>query len=226
MIVELSDPLNELDRCPQCGTAKPTLKLRGGVFTRYDMSEGTQMPGWAIYQCTSCKDAVMFYAENLRYAGSVQNLSGAINHSYRVYSQLALPNRTHDFADWPERAANYMKQAVDVVHAPDAAVMLAGSAVDALLKAKGFEDGSVYARIEKAAREGVLTDAMSEWAHAVRLAANNPRHADLNEPHASPEEAKATIEFVKALGQFLFVLPARVERGRASAEAAMTAETD
>lgn len=226
MHIQLSDPLNDLDRCPQCGTAKPTLKLRASVFSRYDIAEGNQIPGWAIYQCTSCKNAVMFESANIPFAVNIDHLSGAINHQYRVYTESVLPQRNHDFADWPERAANYMRQAVDVVHAPDAAVMLAGSAVDALLKAKGYEDGSVYARIEKAADDSVLTEAMSDWAHAVRLAANNPRHADLNAPHASPEEAKATIEFVKALGQFLFVLPAKVERGKASAEAAMTGDED
>ena len=44
--------------------------------------------------------------------------------------------------------------------------------------------------------------------------ANDQRHAD--EAVALPDEshAKKCIEFTRALGEFLFVLPARIERGR------------
>ena len=103
--------------------------------------------------------------------------------------------------------------------------MLAGSAVDAMLKLKGYDDGSVYSRIEKAVKDGLLTIEMRDWAHAVRLEANKPRHADLDEPHASQESATQTIEFAEALGEYLFVLPERIARGkRAALEAAGTPE--
>ncbi len=111
-----------------------------------------------------------------------------------------------------------MRQAVEALFAPDGAVMLAGSSVDAMLKEKGYKDGSVYKRIEAAVGDGLLTKDMGEWAHAVRLSSNSPRHADLEAPHATREEAEAAIEFVRALAQFLFVLPARVARGKAAAD--------
>ncbi|MNW06866.1 hypothetical protein D3C71_2033470 [compost metagenome] len=55
---------------------------------------------------------------------------------------------------------------------------------------------------------------MAAWAHEVRLDANDQRHDD--EDGALPDEADArkSIEFATALAQFLFVLPARVARGR------------
>ena len=52
-----------------------------------------------------------------------------------------------DMDDWPHRAATYFRQSLNSLSAPDAAVMVAGSAVDAMLKAKGYESGSVYDRI-------------------------------------------------------------------------------
>lgn len=105
--------------------------------------------------------------------------------------------------------------------------MLAGSAVDSMLKIKGYEFGSVYARIEQAVKDHVLTQEMSEWAHAVRLEANKPRHADIDEPHATRESAQQTIEFAEALGEYLFVLPARIERGKvAASEAVQTSELE
>ena len=82
-----------------------------------------------------------------------------------------------------------------------------------MLKDKGYTKGSVYSRIEKATEDGVLTADMASWAHNVRLGANRPRHSDDDEPHVSFEEAQQAIEFTQALGQFLFVLTARVARG-------------
>jgi hypothetical protein len=91
--------------------------------------------------------------------------------------------------------------------------MLAASAVDALLKAKGYPEGRLYDRINQAAADHVITEDMAAWAHHVRLEANDPRHADTARPHATRAEAEQTVEFAEALAQFLFVLPARVARG-------------
>lgn len=111
----------------------------------------------------------------------------------------------------------YLQQAYETLHAPDAATVMAASAVDAMLKAKGYSDGSLYSRIDKAVAEHVLTADMGDWAHAVRLDANAVRHADDADPHASAAEAVQTVEFAEALGQFLFVLTARIQQGIAAA---------
>ncbi len=96
---------------------------------------------------------------------------------------------------------------------------MAGSAVDAMLKAKGFVKGSLYDRIDEALTATVLTKGMADWAHSVRLGSNRPRHADAERPHVSAAEAKQSVEFAEALGNFLFVLTARIERGIAAAAA-------
>jgi hypothetical protein len=101
----------------------------------------------------------------------------------------------------------------ETLHAPDAAAVMAGSAVDAMLKAHGLEAGSLYARIDEALTKNLLTQGMADWAHNVRLGSNRPRHADKDKPHVSPNEAKQSVEFAEALGNFLFVLTARVNRG-------------
>jgi len=93
-------------------------------------------------------------------------------------------------------------------HAPDGAAMLAGAAVDAMLKSKGLEKGTVYDRIEAAVEQGILTRDMAEWGHEVRLGSNRPRHADKDRPHTTHEEAMQAVEFVMVLGDVLFVLPA------------------
>jgi len=92
------------------------------------------------------------------------------------------------------------------MNAPDAAAMMAGSAVDAMLRNSDTSMEALYERIDKAVEEHKLTQNMGEWAHEVRLGANRPRHADKDKPHVSPEEAVQSVEFAEALANFLFVL--------------------
>ncbi len=91
--------------------------------------------------------------------------------------------------------------------------MLCASAVDGMLKAIGFVEGTLYARINQAKIANKLTEGMAEWAHQVRLEANDPRHADPMEPHKTPDEAQNAIRFTEALAELLFVLPAKITRG-------------
>ncbi|UXT48854.1 DUF4145 domain-containing protein [Agrobacterium tumefaciens] len=128
------------------------------------------------------------------------------------------PKTAHE--DIPEVARNFLQQAFNVLHAPDAAAMVAGSAVDAMLKEKGYKKDTLYTRIDQALKDGVLTQGMADWAHSVRLGSNRPRHADAEKPHVSHDEAKLSVEFAEALGHFLFVLTARIERGIADAQEA------
>jgi len=97
--------------------------------------------------------------------------------------------------------------------------MLTASAVDAMLKAKNYKDGSLYSRIDKAAKEHEITSEMASWAHEVRLDANEQRHADENVPLPNSEDAKRGIEFAKALSTSMFVMPSRVKRGLEEAKA-------
>jgi hypothetical protein len=94
--------------------------------------------------------------------------------------------------------------------------MLTASAVDAMLKDKGYKDGSLSARIDAAAKDHLITTEMAAWAHEIRLDANDQRHADEEAILPSAADSAKVIEFAGALAQFLYVLPARVDRGRKS----------
>jgi len=91
--------------------------------------------------------------------------------------------------------------------------MLAASSVDAMLKAKAYRARTLFDRINKAAEDHLITGEMAQWAHSVRLDANEPRHADEQAPLPSPEDARRSLDFALALGEFLFVLPSKVNRG-------------
>ena len=114
----------------------------------------------------------------------------------------------------PDRARDYLNQAIESLHAPAGAVMLCASSVDAMLKEKNYKEGRLYERIDEAAKDHLITSEMAAWAHEIRLDANDQRHADESAGLPTQAETEKCIAFTKALGEFLFVLPSRVERGR------------
>ena len=54
---------------------------------------------------------------------------------------------------------------------------------------------------------------MANWAHQIRIVANESRHPDENDISASNEDAKQSLDFLMALAELIFVLPARVKHG-------------
>jgi hypothetical protein len=193
--------LGGVDRCPHCAVATPMLLQMW--LGRTPSSMGNKYT-WGAFACARCGGVVAASSDD-RY-----------EFDYRWPAKVFPAIRTaHD--DIPEIARTFLQQALDTLHAPDAAAVMAGSAVDAMLKELGYISGSVYSRIDQALKDNRLTQGMADWAHAVRLGSNRPRHADSERPHVSPAEAKQSVEFAEALGQFLFVLTAQVQRGLAAA---------
>ena len=168
---------------------------------------GAERRFWRVYACERCGGVVTAYSD--REGGPV----------VRVF-----PEPVGVDEELPSPAREYLIQARDSLAAPAGAVMLATSAVDAMLKAMGYTEGNLYTRINKAAEDHLITEDMAHWAHEVRLEANDPGRADISNPLPSQEDATRSIDFVQALGQFLFVLPERVRQGRE--EASSEEQTD
>ena len=181
-----------LARCPHCNVDTPNLSFVGQF--QPVSSEGKQWY-WRAYACTRC-------------AGVITANAPGWDHDVNSI----FPSTQDVSEDLPERARAYLNQALNSLSSPAGAVMLAASAVDAMLKAKELTAGSLYSRIDEAVKAHLITDQMAEWAHDVRLDANDQRHSDDNAPLPNAEQAKKCVEFATAFGQFLFVLPARVER--------------
>ncbi len=184
----------DLARCPHCRIDKPHLSQVSGTKTT-DFS-GVNERFWKVYKCHRCGGLLMASSDKDR---------GEVAETYP-------PPITLDEAI-PHKARNYLDQAINSIHAASASIMVAASSVDAMLKDKGYKEGSLYSRIDKAMLDGLITADMATWAHAVRLDANDQRHADEDASLPSEKDARRCIDFVMALGQFLFVLPTRVQRG-------------
>jgi hypothetical protein len=190
-----------LPRCPHCGVDTPLLGEVVHATTKDYQDSNARV--WRFYACSRCGGVVTASArswatEVLEYFPQIPAIDEAI----------------------PSRAGAYLSQARNSISSPSGAVMLAASAVDAMLKARGLTEGSLYKRIDQAASDGLITTDMAAWAHHVRLEANDERHADEAAPLPSGIEARRAVDFAFELAQFMFVLPARVTRGIADARPA------
>jgi hypothetical protein len=187
----------ELHRCPHCSIAQPQL-IQKWTHITVDHSKRNRR-FWATYECVTCGGIVTAWGDED---------SAEVIEMYPSTKQID--------ESIPDDAAYYLQQALECIHAPAGAIMLTASAVDAMLKVKGYTKGVLNSRIIKAAEDHLITDEMAVWAHEIRLDANAERHADQAATRPTPEDARRCIEFALALAEFLFVLPERVKRGRQS----------
>jgi hypothetical protein len=187
----------ELDRCPHCKVDKPSMHSLSN-FKTYT-HDGSNQRFWKCYSCSRCGGVVM---------AAAQQDNGSVIEMY--------PDSIIIHESIPSPARDFLTQAIDSLHSPAGSVMLSASAVDAMLKAKNYKEGSLYSRINKAEEDHLITNEMALWAHEVRLDANDQRHSDEDASLPDESQAKKSVEFSLALAEFLFVLPSRVARGRGS----------
>lgn len=183
-----------LNRCPLCSIASPNLI----AVTHFETADHAMMNKrmWGVYKCTRCGGAITASAP------AMNKEVTEIRPESRVVSD-----------DIPERARSFLEQAIESIHAPSGAVMLCASAVDAMLKDKGYTAGSLYQRINEANNDNLITSEMANWAHDVRLDANDERHADETSIMPSKDDANRAVGFTAAFAEYLYVLPAKVRRG-------------
>jgi hypothetical protein len=192
-VITLGNTL-KLDRCPYCSIAKPTLNRLHFLVTANDRRQNPR--DWNLYVCTAC-------------GGCVVACATANNPVVLDY----FPKNETVSDDIPERARNYLTQAIASLHSPSGCIMLCASSVDAMLKVKGYREGSLNSRINQARDQHLITADMADWFHHVRIEANEERHDDEETSMPTTQEAQKSIDFVKALGEFMFVLPARIAEG-------------
>lgn len=183
----------ELKRCPHCNIANPNITK----YTEFQTNDanGTNSRFWVIYQCNSCGGALL----------ASRNM-----HSDESLELFPKPKAVDECI--PDRTRKFLTQSLETIHAPAGSIMLSASSIDAMLKDKGYKEGSLYLRIDKAAKDHLFTEGMSKWAHQIRLEANDQRHADEKTVLPTEDDAKRIIEFALALAEFLYVLPNKVNK--------------
>ncbi|MDR6104036.1 hypothetical protein QE369_004233 [Agrobacterium larrymoorei] len=207
MEVMIGFSLRGVERCPHCGIANPLLSRCWEETARIKDTATARL--YATFKCSSCNRIVM--AEGP--VSPINQHGNFLHYEIAQRAEAIYPTPKKVDENLPEDARRYLKQAVDTLFAPDASVVMSASSVDAMLKAKGYLDGSLYSRIDKAVKDHILTEDMGRWAHKVRLEANAVRHADQQVIPPTKEDAEQVLEFSQALGDFLFVFTARVTHG-------------
>jgi hypothetical protein len=203
-----NDIVYGIERCPQCGVATPLLKKLHRCTKHYAESDYCGLEYWYFTtSCSRCSHHVLFYG-----SCSKQDVERENDEPVSLDIERSFPSLEKVAEELPSMAAKFFQQAIESKHAPDGALMLAASAIDSMLKDKGFKEGSLYSRINSAKVAGLLTAEMEAWAHEIRLSANEPRHADDEFEGATKDDAEQSIAFAKALGEYLYVLPARVQK--------------
>jgi hypothetical protein len=200
----------EITSCPHCGKPNPSLQQHNKCklcFLTTDHKSGN-MRWWSIYFCRSCGGVVTASAP-VAPTASKNPLAAKITEIY--------PSTPTIDDSIPKKALDYLRQAQESLHAPAGAIMLCASAVDAMLKEKNYTDGTLNERIDKAAKDHLITDGMAQWAHQIRLDANEQRHADEDVGLPTNKDAKLTFDFAIAFAEYLFVIPSKVTRGIAEA---------
>jgi len=135
----------DLERCPHCTVDRPNLQNLHAFPT--NSFSGDNERHWRVYECSRCGGVVI--AASKEPDGDVTEIYPS---SARIDESL------------PPKARVYLSQALNSLHAPAGAAMLAGSAVDAMLKEKGYREGSLYNRIDKAAQDRLITEDMAgDW---------------------------------------------------------------
>lgn len=200
--------LSGLTACPHCSAAKPGTSPLGDrrLIDHAPTGHSGLAQAAQMYICNTCL-GVVTAVSHLMSTGDAANAE-------QVSVLAVYPVLVDVSGSVPERPRQYLRDAQGALNAPSASIMASCSAIDAMLSEKGVprSDGSLAKRINLAVDQGILTKGMSEWAHRVRLDANDQRHADETAPLPDQDQAKRTLRLAKAMAELLFVLPAEAER--------------
>ena len=186
-----------LDNCPHCGRASPTLLTVWHSQQPTTRTDGQSSSVWAAFRCTTCGGIV-----------TARGKKGDTGNNPVVYE--VFPNTWEAHEAIPSGVTRFLKQAKQSLSNHDASVLMSAAAIDAMLKHKGLTDGSLHKRIGEAVANGLITQGMADWAHVVRLGANDTRHADVDAEPMTFEDAQRAFDYAEALMEVVYVLPSRM----------------
>ncbi|HSX15828.1 MAG TPA: DUF4145 domain-containing protein [Candidatus Saccharimonadales bacterium] len=163
------------------------------------------------YKCGGCANFIMVF-----WTPSEDSVGGHGLHAYRT-----IPFALGDYegADyWPNNVTRNWKQAHKALARDDydAAVLMARSAVQAIVRNKKAKKGKLKAEIDDLVERGVLPLVMSKLAHEVRELANDSAHPEDEDYSADPQDAKDIVEFLDTMLEYVYDLPHKINQRRES----------
>lgn len=167
---------------------------------------GRKILHFDTYSCVSCAGHVLVLWSASRHGGL---------HGYRVLPwPLKLARHPKE---WPEDVGRYWLQAKRSIASEnwDAAAVMARSAMQLALRSHGAKGKNLRDEVDSLAASGLLPPVMKEWAHELRDLGNDSAHPSPEQVATNPEDARATVQFLDYLLEYLYTLPDRIGQFRA-----------
>jgi HEPN domain-containing protein len=168
---------------------------------------------YLTYKCGNCANYIMiFWSADEHHAGGYNPTQGL--HAYRTVPFAIGGWDGEDY--WPDNAKRHWKQAHNAVNRGDydAAVVMARSAVQAIVRDKKAKKGSLYNEINDLVVRGVIPNIVGELAHEVRELAKPSAHPTEDEKPVDAKDAREIVEFLDILLEYGYDLPHKINEHR------------
>jgi hypothetical protein len=190
--------------CPFCGE-KGNFSLE--YHTEKKKPNSAKRLNFDLYRCNVCVGFVHVLWSAGEYA---HGMSGLYN--YKVLPR-PLSGKPEPSPNWPDGMTRFWIQAHDSLRNEnwDAANLMARSALQFVVREKGASNGNLKEQINDLGTKGVLHPLMQEWAHEVRLLANDSAHPTSPVPEpVTPQDARVIVNYLDLLLFYLYDLPAQI----------------
>lgn len=195
--------------CPHCGT-------KSVGFTIVHQWHAHKVGGYhwdTLAWCGQCSKGVLATFQTPNSNPPTSHLGNA---SWDYSNALVIAPSCPDTSapdHTPTNVARFYAQGMDNLPGNwDAAGSMFRKALETALKNKFPEiKGTLYERIEKAAKQHKLMPDLADWAHQIRLDGRNAVHEE--EPF-SKEEAERLSTFTKLILLYLFSLPGMIDQAQ------------
>ncbi|KQI67331.1 hypothetical protein AN189_16375 [Loktanella sp. 3ANDIMAR09] len=194
------------------------------------VSSSDKVTASAHTQCGKCfKPTIIFYEARRSAHEAIKSIikagEGALlggESTITVTAYYPTPVASEQDPSWPEKLRSHFADAQTMQRqgfGSAIALTTCGTVLELALRELDQTDTklSLYKRIEALHAEGVITSAIKDWAHDIRL----DRNAAVHDGEGSVTEAAEYIAFLKMFFNMAFSLPARIEKRRADKAAAV-----
>jgi hypothetical protein len=132
-------------------------------------------------------------------------------HNYRTLPRYR--GTTDAPKHWPPDVGRYWVEARRSIEGKNwtAAALMARSAIQLVARSRGAKGENIKAEIDDLAAKGLLLPIMQEWAHEVRLLANEGTHPKPGTAGTDEKDAKDVVEFSSFLMSVVYDLPKQIE---------------
>ena len=200
--------------CPHCNSEHMNFRFMS------EMKWATADYKWTTYwKCMRCEHSIVVELDastTSRPSSSPHDLFSH-NSGYRVETVYPRPQQAQSPDDTPEDIDIDFKEAVDGLKRQNwtsAGLMFRKALERATAKigpdSKSFRNKRLSDRIDSLHSQGLITEAMKDWAHAIRLEGNEAAH-EIDEPFTE-EQASEMQQFTEVFLLYAFTLPERIRR--------------